>query len=504
MIPWGLRRRLWNRIAISKYRANRPVTIPVPTDDRQRLTDVSFVSQFPRIPIHNIRVADRVPADEASRLKYYFYEFQVALYRLLSPMQPGLPAITANPDQALLKAYTPAHRRCFPAPVLPPEYLGEVDLGYLAVAGPYAGYLERSADGGYQWDLRHLAGYEHHPGLRSLGVHVVFRFDEPNARLVADQIDCELGTCKPGDPDWPLARQLALCAVTNHVSLVRHFNWVHLAVGGPFAIATRNCLPARHPLRRLLWPHMFGTQYSNQIVTKGQMARGGDFETIFSFTHTGMCELFEDSYEAYDITVLDPERYAERRGLADVGFDTPSLRNQRAIFDVLHAHAARYLALYYATDSELAGDPAVVAWLAALERMVPNGVRALLGTQITIAGAARLIGALCYLATVQHDVLGTGLWNYQMWSHVQPVRVYGNGQRPPIDVYQRLVNANFNLNVKRAPLMQDFSYLALDDRGAAEFHAFQNELADLQTRMSAEPFAYWKVYPIMLEANINA
>jgi arachidonate 15-lipoxygenase len=261
------------------------------------------------------------------------------MYRLLPPQQPGLPAVSVNPDQALLTAYGTAHRRLFPAPQLPPEYLGEVDLGFLAVAGPYAGYLERTADGGYQWDLQHLAGYAHHPDLCSLGVRVVFRFDEAEGRLVADRIECELGSCRPDDPGWPMARQLALCAVTTHVSLIRHFKWVHLAVGGPFAIATRDCLPARHPLRRLLWPHMFGTQYSNQLITKGQLARGGDFESIFSFTHIGMCELFEDSYQAYDVTVLDPERDAERRGLTGVGFDTPSLDNQRAIFDVLHAHA---------------------------------------------------------------------------------------------------------------------------------------------------------------------
>jgi arachidonate 15-lipoxygenase len=152
----------------------------------------------------------------------------------------------------------------------------------------------------------------------------------------------------------------------------------------------------------------------------------------------------------------------------------------------------------------LRADAAVGAWLAALERLVPNGVRALLGQEITIRSTARLIGALCFLATVQHDVLGTGLWNYQMWSQVQPVRVYRNGDRVPVDVYQRLVNANFNLNVKRAALMQDFSHLALDDRARAEFGLFQEELAELQARLSAEPFAYWKVYPSMLEANINA
>jgi arachidonate 15-lipoxygenase len=108
------------------------------------------------------------------------------------------------------------------------------------------------------------------------------------------------------------------------------------------------------------------------------------------------------------------------------------------------------------------------------------------------------------MATVEHEILGTGLWNYQMWSHIQPVRVYKNGQREPIDVYQRLVNANFNLNVSRARILQDFGYLGLDARGAAAFRKFKEELQALKVRLEKEPFAHWKIYPQILEANINA
>ena len=123
---------------------------------------------------------------------------------------------------------------------------------------------------------------------------------------------------------------------------------------------------------------------------------------------------------------------------------------------------------------------------------------------ITIEGAARLIAAFIYMATVEHEILGTGLWNYQMWTHIQPVRVYKNGQREPLDVYQRLVNANFNLNVNRARLLQDFGYLALDANGAHAFRKFKEELQALQGRLEQEPFAHWKMYPLILEANINA
>jgi hypothetical protein len=501
---WAARKMLWNKIAISKFRAHKPATIPVPRDDSRALKVVSLASQFPRIQIANIRVADHVPADEASRLNSTFYDIQVALYGGLSPMEAGLPSIDADPNKALEEAYTSGHRSCFPTPTLPAEYQGPVDLGSVAVAGPYACYLERAPEGGYHWDLRGLARHEHYDGLYSLGVRVLFRVNEAARRLDAVRIDSELGSCTLGQPRWELATKLALCAATTHVSLVRHMNGVHLAAGGPFAIATRNCLPASHPLRRLLWPHMFGTQYSNELITKGLMAPGGDFDSIFSFTHRGMRTLFRESYEEYDLTVLDPRRDAERRGIADAGFDTPALANRQAHFDVIYAHALRYLRIYYASPAALRNDSAVVAWTETLDQLVPNGIRALLDQEITVESTARLVAAFIYMATVEHEILGTGLWNYQMWTHVQPVRVYRNLQREPLDVYQRLVNANFTLNVSRAQLVQDWSYLALDPAGAEAFREFKLALERLQQRVEAEPGAAWKISPAILEANINA
>jgi len=477
--------------------------IPVPVDDGRRLNAVSLASQFPGIPIPNILVADHVPEDEAQPLKYYFYKFQVAMYTILPAMQSGLPPIDADPAKALDDAYTDAHRKLFPQPALPEEYRNSIDLGRIAVASPYACYVERAPEGGYQWDLRQLDRYEHHAGLCSIGARVLFRLNESARRLEATQIDCELGSCKPSDTNWALAQKLALCAATTHVSLARHFNGVHLAAGAAFAIATRNNFPAKHPLRRLLWPHMFGTQYSNQIVTSGQMARGGDFET-FSFTHRGMCKLFEETYDQYDITVLDPERDAEQRGIRDAGFDTPALSNRQALFDVMKAHALRYLQIYYDSDEKLRADANFQGWVEELNRIVPNGVGKLLGADISIESAAGLIAAFIYLATVEHEILGTGLWNYQLWTNLQPVRIYRNGRREPLDVYQRLVNANFNLNVSRTRLMYDFGCLALDRKGADAFRLFRYELQTLQEKMEQEPFAHWKIYPNILEANINA
>ena len=77
--------------------------------------------------------------------------------------------------------------------------------------------LERAPEGGYQWDLTQLARYEHHEGLCSLAVRVVFRVLESARKLEAVRIDCELGACTPVDPNWQTAKQIALCAATSHV-----------------------------------------------------------------------------------------------------------------------------------------------------------------------------------------------------------------------------------------------------------------------------------------------
>lgn len=502
-LQWALRKRVWNLLGIVKFGRNKPLDIKVPKPKVRDIAPVPLSQKLPGVPIDNILVADHVPADEKSLLKSFFYNFQVWMYKRISPMQPGLPSIDTDPEAALAQAYTQRHRKHLSPPVLPPELEGTPELGSLAVAGPYAGYLRAAGEGKYQWDLRALDQYQHHPGLHRLGVRVLFRVDQPSRSLQACEIETELGISRPRDPSWQLAKRIALCALSSHTSLVRHFNWVHLASGAQLAIATRNCLSHDHPLCRLLWPHIFGTQQSNEIVTKGQMVRVGDFETVFSFTHEGMCKLFADTYEQFDLTVNDPAEDAKWRGIVSGGFDLPTQENLEQLFHVMHEHARNYIGLYYKTDSDIKDDPQVCGWLDQLNAIIPNGIK-VTRNDVTAASLSRLIARFIYLVTVQHELLGTFLWNYQLWTHRQPARVYRDGRREPLDVYQRLVNANFNLNVKRTQLMDDFSHLGLDDTGKQAFTAFSRTLQELQSNMEQQPWAVWKVYPNILEVNINA
>jgi hypothetical protein len=449
-----------------------------------------------------------IPRDERSFRNTLFYRLQVWLYTAFSPMQPGLPPIDADPQVALKQAFTGLRRARFRAPDLPAEYLGSPDLGSLAVRGPYACYTTRVDDATWDWDLQMLDNYEHHPGLVKIGSRVLFRVDPLRRALQAYRIECALGVIEPTDARWDQATKIALCAASTHLSLVRHYNWVHLAGGAQLAIATRNRLSASHPLCRLLWPYIYGTQQSNDIVTRGQMARGGDFETIFSFTFDGMCRLFDDTYLDYQHLVNDPAAEGDSRGVRGAGFDTPTQQNLEALFEAMHRFVCNYLQIYYprtaATGaSAVHGDAETLAWLEELNARVPNGI-GVTATDVTWDKLARLLACQLYLVTVQHEIFGSYMWDYQLWTHRQPARVYEDFRREPLDVYQRLVNANYNLNVHRRALTDDFNRFALDYRAKAALLQFQSELAALQAEMDSHPWTVWRLYPLELKVNINA
>jgi arachidonate 15-lipoxygenase len=511
LLRWFVRKWFWIFIAWFKAVMNRPLDIPLPPDALSAITPVPLAQAIASIPAHLVRVCppDQIPADERSTSKTLFYRLQVWLYRVFPPMQACLPSISSNPDRALRNAYPWLLRTKYPAPVLPAEYLASPDLGGLAVRGPYACYTRKATDGGFEWDLMSLADHEHHPGLLQLGVKVRFEVMAARRALRAVRIDSALGTSQPGDRGWELAKKLALCSATTHLSLVRHFNWVHLATAAPLAIAARNRLAGRHPLMRLLWPYLYATEQSNDTVTRGQMVPGGDFDTTFSFTHKGLCSLFDASWDASDFGINDPPQDALKRQVTGQGFDTPTEDNLAALFQLMHEHSLQYLSLYYphaargAGSEGLGGDAALLAFLGEANQLLPGGV-GVTRNDITLQGLARLAARCIYLASAQHELAGSFVWNYQLWTHRQPVRVYANDRPEPLDVHQRLVNANFNLNVSRRMLIGDFSYLALDPQGAAAMRRFQLELQRLQAEMVREPWAVWKLYPDVLKVNINA
>jgi arachidonate 15-lipoxygenase len=528
---WRLRRWFWDAFAAAKFFTNTPLAVTASRPPGERIdtmplsASLSFVRPDAH-PLAEIKAAAHIPRDEKSfrktryPLKRLAFPFQQWAYRWLSPMQQDLPPINADPHVALTYAYRGWRRRGYDAPVLPPEFLGSPDLGSLAVRGPYACYLRKGREADeWEWDLTSLGQYECYKELYPLDVRVLFTADGQRLRersIMSGQI----GRSVPGDPQWPFAKQLALCALSNHMTLVRHWNWVHLIPASAFAIATRNHLDRDHPIARLLWPHIFGTIQSNAFGNMAQLAPEGDFEHVFSFTRAGLYDLLRDSHRSFSFDVTDPSKDAGSRGLVQPPFLTPTQANLTELFGQFLNHTGRYVALYYpagqldqarrsvhTTPHIKAELQALASWLEQLNSLIPNGT-GYEWDRLSRDDLAALLAQLIYLVTTVHETVGAALWNYQLWPHRQPVRMYRDGRREPLDVYQRLVNFNYLLNVDRTPLVADYSHLALpgplEEQARTVFQEFQRSLERCDAEMRNQPWAVWKIYPCDLEAHINA
>jgi arachidonate 15-lipoxygenase len=481
------------------------VRVPVPADNPRKLVPVAFEKYFPGVILDNVRVGDYVPDDEKSAARLATSKALDWLARHFGPNQPALWEIADDPVIALRHAYPRLLESCFPTPKRPESLEPPLaDLGDLAVRGPFALLIERGDDDLWYWQLEHLAEHDHHDGIVPLGCKVCFQVSAAENRLKPIWIESALGHISESDAVWHSAVHLAMCAANTELALVRHYNWVHLAFGCHVAIASRNWLPAEHPVRRLLWPHVHGTQYSNELSARAQLPQHGDFAQVFSLTATGVWSLFSETYQSFDAVVHDPHLDAVRRGVDKASFPTPTDDSLCRFYDIFLNHTNRYLAHYYPTCGSACEDAHVRRWRQALEDLVPNGVKSICPLDPNQTELARLCASIIYFATVQHDLVGTFLWNYQLWSDTAPVRIYENGERVPVDVYQRLVHGNFVLNVSRTPLMQDFSYLALDPNGADTFKMFLRELEELDQALTAEGPSLWQLRPRHLEAHINA
>lgn len=507
-VAWNARRAVWGALSRLKFSATKPLVVPRPSDDGRSIVPIPFRDRYPDIPIDGLYVADHAPADETDVKVRLFCAFQDWLTRSFGPGQPGVAPVDADPFVALATAYPAANRRLYRAPRRPQGY-DPVDLGLLAVASPFACYLERVEGHDrerprYRWDLRGLESYACHPGVRSPWAVVDFEPDDTGTALQATCIQSSLGAIRPLDPDWAAAQRLALCAVSTHLTLVRHFNWLHLVCGASVAIATHNCLPGAHPVRTLLQPHLFATHFGNEIVTRIALAPGGDMESIFSFTHAEMCRLFSDTVHSFDLRMIHPVCDAERRGVRDVPGGTRALDNRLELWRVIHAHVARFMAVYFAHDDDLRRDLFYARWLDVLGAAVP-GVQELVGSPITLEGSVELLAALVYMTTVEHEIVDANIFDYQLWNDVQPARVYETGVGEPLDVYQRLVDYNFILSVNRTTLMSDFSSMVSDDDagGREAFVQFRKDLSALQVQMSDLPEAVWRIEPRHLRVNMN-
>jgi hypothetical protein len=496
---WRFRRFVWSAtwgfIVVMRLWPRR---VPVPADEAS-IRLIPAPESYPDFRSPNLVVPSDVPRGELTlpgAMTVQFLHLMQDVYPVISSHQPDAPD---DPDERLRAAYSWVYRLVRNPPAWHSE-LAEAArrgtlLGTLAAGGPFAKLLERKSarTDDYVMDLGYLRAYPVRDGLARLGCQI--HFTERRGELLPTAIDYDGSRATRGDARWPHLQRIALCTLATHTTVWRHGMQYHVGGVAPFAVLTTQ-LPPRHPLRRLLAPHLADTLSTN-FHTHLTLRRSGFDVTGFSFPYDTILRYYDDGASYFRIERLDPRADTERRGIAD-SVAYPYRDQASRYFDLFESYVRAYVEHYYPDEAALASDVAANVWFDALDRCTRHGIRGYVPA-LTRAGLVKLCALFIYSVSVEHE--DNTMWNYAMFL---PATVREDGGPESAGQVQSVLNFEMVIASAANRLLHDFSHVALDAGGAAIMKGFQQRLAALQQEMEREAPAHWRIYPKDLEASVSA
>ncbi|HSJ78947.1 MAG TPA: lipoxygenase family protein [Erythrobacter sp.] len=164
---------------------------------------------------------------------------------------------------------------------------------------------------------------------------------------------------------WEMAKLIVQVADGNYHELVAHLGRTHLVIEG-VAMATHRHLATVHPIWALLVPHFEGTLFINEAAATSLIAPGGPIDHIFAGTITSTQALAVAARLDFDFTakMLPHDLAARGVGPGSALADFPYRDDGLLVWQAIHDWVRQYVALYYASDADVAGDSELDAWAA--------------------------------------------------------------------------------------------------------------------------------------------
>ncbi len=166
----------------------------------------------------------------------------------------------------------------------------------------------------------------------------------------------------PGDGDlWQRAKVAVTCADANHHEVVSHLAKTHFLVE-PFVLATHRRLSASHPVGKLLRPHFEGTMAINRSAWSNLIANGNKVDQVTAGKIESTRSLVPATLSAYEFNRGFLATDIEARGMTDPDLEYPYRDDAALIWGAIERWVRGYLEISYASDADVAGDPALSAW----------------------------------------------------------------------------------------------------------------------------------------------
>ncbi len=162
---------------------------------------------------------------------------------------------------------------------------------------------------------------------------------------------------------WQSAKTAVQVADFNYHEMFVHLGRTHL-MSEAFAMATQRQLAVQHPLSRLLAPHLEGAMFINEAATliiMGSLTTGDVILAAPIETLQRECGRDRLAYDFY-ANMLPSDLRARGVDNTDQLPDYPYRDDALLIWNAINQWVGEYVAVYYASDSDVTGDYELRAW----------------------------------------------------------------------------------------------------------------------------------------------
>ena len=505
--------------------------IPMPQDERVQLVPWTTLG----IPLKKFYTTRSIPSPERS-IKKSFGALLVHYIAKFFPLEsPGLPQIPEDLEDLMTLSYPAEFRQLFPPPQCPAQILDHTNdlIGALALAGPFAGYIQKSKDVDdlYEIDLQVYQPYPVKPGLARLGGKALLIYDQELKRMktvsIQYTVDAEGESWKEeavslggsaieceGRSKWERAQKTFLATLQTDITVVRHLLRAHLMIAGTFCAVNNSILPEKHPLRRLMHPHQFMTLSTNNLQLKLLLGQPESLvPVLYSYDLSTFQRILSDlessspETSVFQLKMMDGVESFEDRGMKRTPFPYPYRENATRLWKIIERYVGNYIDFYYPDSNPIQKDVKVREWYQGLDTYIPNGIGNYVPVPDTKNGPSKehvtkLITLFIYTASVEHEQVGNITFNYLMWNQHIPFQVRLDGKRNSIALHQAGLGAQLVTNAPSPKLTDDYRYVMLHQEGRACLKDFVKELRDYQRELDDEGIHPYTLCPTKLECSI--
>lgn len=343
------------------------------------------------------------------------------------------------------------------------------------VQGPNAGDLRREGD---VWvvDAGVLALGERRPGIVPLGVKIALEIDAQGARPAWIQME-DGSRVKPGEALWSFARIVASAAMQNYIGTVRHVINLHFVAAQGIGVLVHNHLPWHHPVARLMFPHSAGSLAVNWVANETFMGEGLLAEQTYAYTWKGIQQLVPVAFKAFSWDDYDIPAAFQRRGTMELieKQQYPYGEDALLVWGVIQQYVRDYLSQYYPNDASVVEDAALQRGLESLDPCLAKPVRAKTFDELSL-----VLTRFIHMVSVEHKLVSGIAYDYFTNPYYFPTLAREGKTAEEAVPYREEAENNvmfrYAISAMAWPLTADWSYAALDPKGADAMRRFRREL----------------------------